>query len=317
MTSGVPQAPIETIPTSPPHPDDVVRLWHDVRGALAALPGYFRSTLNVTGVMATDLHAFNASLSTAIEQEVVDLLNRLRENTWDRSGIWALYGFERQPQRFPDVILKTDAQGVAPAIIMGIELKGWYVLAKEGEPSYRFRVSPNVCTAFDLIAVYLWAFSNVISGTPLLYEPYVVGAKYAAEYRNWPWEYGMQSRTPGASRGLSRSAANQPYPLKSDLISDRAENDSGSNFGRFARTGTMDSFKANLDQRMQAGIPIRAWRQFLKVFTESQRTEALDNFINGLRRQRRHDPSAILELDRQIAQFKRLLEDMSRIFDPP
>lgn len=314
MTAGTPQPPVETPPTTPPHALARVQLWHDVRDALAALPGYFRSTLSVTGVMATDLHAFNASLSTAIEQEVVDLLNRLRENTWDRTGAWTLYRFERQPQRFPDVILKTDAPGVSPLILMGIELKGWYVLAKEGEPSYRFRVTPNVCTEFDLIAVYPWGFSNVISGTPVLDRPYVVGAKYAAEYRNWHWQFGMQSQTPGAGRLIDFSPATQPYPLKSDPLSDRAVNDSGGNFGRFARTGTMDAFIDELDQSLQAGIPVRAWRQFLKVFTEGYQPETLDTFINRLRRQRRSDPRAILATEQQIAQFQRLLEEMADIF---
>ena len=129
-------APVLSPPTSPPHSQDEIDLWNDVQAALSAIPFYFRSPLNISGVSATDLHTFNTSLSSTIEQEVVNLLNGIRRDTWDRYGKWRVYGFERQAQRFPDVVLRTNTPGARP-ILMGIELKGWYVLAKEGEPSYR------------------------------------------------------------------------------------------------------------------------------------------------------------------------------------
>jgi hypothetical protein len=49
---------------------------------------------------------------------------------------------------------------------MGIELKGWYVLAKEKEPSFRYKVTLTVCAPADLLVVVPWALSNVISGRP-------------------------------------------------------------------------------------------------------------------------------------------------------
>jgi len=117
---------------------------------------------------------------------VVDNLNRLRSTTWDTNGTFALYAFERQPQRFPDVVLRSEAPN-APfgPLLMGIELKGWYALAKEGEPTFRYTVTPAVCSDFDLLVVFPWALTNVVSGSPFLYAPYVRTARFAAEYRNY------------------------------------------------------------------------------------------------------------------------------------
>ena len=74
-------------------------------------------------------------------------------------------------------------------ILLGIELKGWYILAKEGEPSYRYKVSETACAPADLIAIVPWALSNVISGAPSVYEPYIESAAYTAAYRNYWWEH--------------------------------------------------------------------------------------------------------------------------------
>jgi hypothetical protein len=71
---------------------------------------------------------------------------------------------------------------------MGIELKGWYLLSKEGVPSLRFQTTPAACSPFDLIAVVPWHLSNVLSGTPVAREPWVSSARHAAEFRNHWWE---------------------------------------------------------------------------------------------------------------------------------
>lgn len=195
----VPPAPVYTAPSLATHTQDQLDLLEGVKEALRALPFYFESPLNITGVPATDLHTFNTSLSGTIELEVVNLLNRIRRDTWDKAGRWSVYAFERQAQRFPDVVLRNNDPN-APSILIGIELKGWYVLAKEGEPSFRYAATPAVSTDLDLVAVIPWAFSNVNSGTPFLYEPYITGAKFAAEYRNWHWQFAMASRTAGTVR---------------------------------------------------------------------------------------------------------------------
>lgn len=157
-------------PNPPPEPDPDT-LAGKVFAALYALPPQFESDLNISGVRATDLFTFNASLGATIEEQVVDALNALRTSTWDQDEQYAQYRFVRQPQTFPDVVLRAAAPGVTPEILFGIELKGWYVLAKEREPSFRYRVTPAVCAPDDFLAVFPWALSRVVSGSPQLFHP--------------------------------------------------------------------------------------------------------------------------------------------------
>lgn len=125
--------------TGPAGDWDYRELWEAVRDALQALPSLFKSDLMISEVRATDLHAFNTSLGATIEEQVVAGLNAIRDATWDKDGRYADLRFARQSQTFPDVVLRKAAppqELVTP--VMGIELKGWYVLAKEGVPSFRY-----------------------------------------------------------------------------------------------------------------------------------------------------------------------------------
>ena len=48
--------------------------------------------------------------------------------------------FIRRSQSFPDVrLVRRTLESVD--VIMGIELKGWYVLSKEKVPSFRYQVA--------------------------------------------------------------------------------------------------------------------------------------------------------------------------------
>ena len=171
---------------------------------------------------------------------------------------YAMYSFVRQPQTFPDVRLQNSAD--PSDILLGIELKGWYLLAKEKEPSFRFLATPQACARADLFVVYPWHLSEVISGVPRLTEPYVELARHVAEYRNYHWEHVMSHRK---SPRVIPASARDPYPSKTDEILDKAEADGGRNFGRIARTGLMDSFCVAAGERLLSGIPARYWR---KVF---------------------------------------------------
>jgi hypothetical protein len=238
-------------------------LWEGTVDALYALPNYFASRLVLQDVLATDLHTFNNSLGATIEQQVVNTLNSLRD-TWD-DGSWALYRWERQSQRFPDVVLRTAAPGKAPDPVMGIELKGWYVLAREREPSARFKVTPAVCAPIDLLAIVPWALDAAISGSPRLFDPYVVNARPAAEYRNYWWE---NIRNTSADRSLKLSSVTHAYPTKDEKIQDVPAKDAG-NFGRYSRSGAMQDYIATLFKQKLAGIPLDDWQNFLKRFAET------------------------------------------------
>jgi hypothetical protein len=117
---------------SPPSNWRYRKVWEAVRNrALPELPLHFRSTIQIGGIHATEIYTFGAALSAAIEEEVVRTLNSLRE-VWDGERTFPNAQFVRQPQRFPDVLLIDEGQD---QIIFGIELKSWYLLAKEGEPA--------------------------------------------------------------------------------------------------------------------------------------------------------------------------------------
>lgn len=150
-------------------------------------------------------------------------------------------------------------------IIMGIELKGWYVLAKEREPSFRYKATPAVCASADLLVIVPWALGGVISGSPVVFDPYIVPARFAAEYRNWWWRYRRETQ---ADTRIELSKVTTPYPVKSDEISDRPASDSGGNFGRFARTGLMDDYIRALFAERLSGIPLGAWQSFFALFKE-------------------------------------------------
>lgn len=237
-------------------------LYKSVREAIATLPVYFRTETHISGIMATDLHTLNTVLGATIEEQVVRTLNLIRA-TWDPNGRYALYSFVRQPQTFPDVRLR-KASG--DETLMGIELKGWYLLAKEGEPSLRFQATAAACTKQDLIVVVPWVLGNVISGSPILFEPFIESAKYAAEFRNYHWQ---NVRKTAQDTTIDPPSTAQPYPSKADQILDKPRADSGGNFGRLARTGMMDTYMAKLNEVSLCGIKTVFWREFLKAFQES------------------------------------------------
>jgi hypothetical protein len=289
-------------------------LWDAVRDALQVLPSLFSSDLVISGVRATDLHAFNTSLGASIEDQVVSGLNASRDATWDKDGKYADLRFVRQAQTFPDVVLKPAAPPhVAVDPVLGIELKGWYVLAKEGVPSFRYKVTPKASAPHDLLAVFPWALSQVISGAPELFEPFVVSARYAADYRNWWWKHERETKGDPTIRVSTHEGY---YPMKSDEISDAPAEDAG-NFGRIARTklfhrnGYIDAtFQAEL-----SGIPLYAWRRFFELFsennTEEQIRRALDRVASQVRKAAQ--PVArekVAEIAENLSAIAGLLEDL-------
>ena len=217
------------------------RLWRGVIDALKALPAHFHSDTFIEGVNATDVFTLNSALGATIENQVVETLNTIR-SVWDPDNDYGTYLFVRQPQSFPDVVLKNLSDETAKPI-MGIELKGWYLLAKEAEPSLRFQQTGAACAEADVIMVVPWVLNSVISGRPRIYSPYIESAKYAAAYRNWHWK---QMRGVGEAAEIRVPSGAEPYPRKADATNDQPKSDKGGNFGRIARTGLMDGCKGNV-----------------------------------------------------------------------
>ena len=301
----IPSPPIQQRPSNDWEYTDV---YQNITAALYSLPAYFKTDLVITGVLATDLFTFNTSLGATIETQVVAALNSMR-STWDPEQKYSLYSFVRQSQRFPDVILRATSPNVEPYIIMGIELKGWYALAKEKEPSFRYRITPACCALADLLVVFPWTLSGVISGSPQLLQPYITSARYASEYRNYWWEYIKES---GDRNKIRLSNVNHFYPQKSELSSDVPEYDDGSNFGRFARTSIMDEYMGRLFQEELSGIPLSAWQKFLSAFSEEKTAAQIDRAVTQAIRETQRSRQPISE---NIEAVKALLIRISALLE--
>ena len=265
---------------------DHSQLYGNVREAVASLPLYFRTETRIEGIVATDLHTLNTVLGATIEEQVVRTLNQAR-NIWDPDDQYTLYGFVRQAQTFPDVLLRRSSDG---DVLLGIELKGWYLLAKEREPSLRFQVTEAACADQDLVVVVPWALSNVISGSPVVFEPFVESAKVAAHHRNHHWQH---VRKTNLDVGIRIPKRISPYPSKSDQILDRPIADGGGNFGRLARTGLMDVYVRKLNDVLLCGIKTTYWQDFLRAFQESTTDADARSALQRLRERIETEPRGV------------------------
>jgi hypothetical protein len=254
------------------------RLVENVREAIRALPFYFESKTVIEGLDAGDLFSLNAVLGGTIEVQTVSTLNRIR-NVWDPEDEWIGYGFERFSQTFPDVRL-VNRRDVTAQPIIGIELKGWYLLSKEKAPSYRYTATRDACSEYDLLVVVPWHLADVLSGTPVVRDPYVEQARYAAEMRNFYWQHqrGTESGT-----GIISPADVHPYPSAKTRTSDKPERDSGGNFGRVARVrGLMDDFIDAALNTPISGIEAQHWIDFFRVFTDASDPEQVERNMSRL-----------------------------------
>lgn len=225
------------------------------------------ATISISGISATDIFALGTLMGAAIEDNVVRALNKLREQ-WDPNNEYENYEFKRQAEVFPDVRLEHTERN---EILMGIELKGWYLLSKEKEPSFRFRITPLVCSSHDLLVIFPWALENVLSGQPQIFKPFVRTARFVAEYRNYWWQHERQTSD---SKEIRIPENAKFYPEGREAIEDKPVYDAGNNFGRIARTEIMDDFVKNCGLIRLSGIEVRKWQDFFKASTRTQETLA-------------------------------------------
>lgn len=266
MTATPPAKP--AAPTRAPVPSGnprLVKLLDNVKDALLALPGYYESGTCIEGLEAGDLFNLNSVLGSSIEVQVVDTLNKIRR-VWDPDDEWPEHRFERSSQAFPDVRLVARTGGVA-APVLGIELKGWYLFAREAEPSFRYTASVRVCSPFDLLVVVPWHLKNVLAGVPVVYEPYIEHALFVAEYRNYWWEHVRVAKGDSGINPPPGSVA--PYPPPKSKHNDQARSDPGNNFGRVARLGLMNDYVGELLGKRVAGVEARHWVMFFRTYAEA------------------------------------------------
>lgn len=246
-------------------------LWDRVKDALSALPEHFDFPTVIEGVPAPDIPSANTFLGSGIEAHIPKALNRLRA-MWDPEGKYEDYAFVRQPQVFPDVPfrqMKPDGE-----TLFALEIKSWYALAREQEPSLRITVNAKWCHPADLVVVYPWALSNAIAGRAMLFPPFVTGCRTAARVRNAYWE--KRGKTAADKKVVPPKGTPKFWPAKGSEFNDSAPADKGGNFGRLARTGVMDSFISRLfEEQAIADIPLGAWQKFLTIYATSGSLDAL------------------------------------------
>ena len=258
--------------------DHRTKLVTNVREAIHALPFYFESKTVIEGLDAGDLFSLNTVLGGTIEVQTVNTLNRIR-NLWDPDDEWVDFGFERFSQTFPDVRL-VNRRDVTAQPVLGIELKGWYLLAKEKAPSYRYTATRAASAIYDLLVVVPWHLSDVLSGAPIILDPFIEQARYAAEMRNYYWQY---QRGSGAETGIESPDFVHPYPPPKMKSSDKAVKDSGGNFGRVARVhGLMEEFIEAALATPISGIESRYWIDFFTAFTDASDPEQIDVKVKKL-----------------------------------
>lgn len=218
-----------------------------------------------------------------IENKVVMFLNSHR-HLWDDNS-WREYHFIRSNESFPDVRLVR--KGDNHDIVLGIELKSWFILSKEGEPSFRYRTASEACNCGDLLCIIPWFLSDAVCGHPVLTTPWVYSAKAAAEATKRYWIYERHTDKPmtAIERGLTLPSGIHPYMENArDKTNYKPYNDGGNNFGRLARTGIMTDFVSETLLTDILGIPANNWRLFLKAHTDSNSLSEIQKKIGLITR---------------------------------
>lgn len=259
---------------------DSLQLYLGVLASLRALPASFSFSHSMSGIKAIDLFNLNMLLGAAIEDQVVKALNSTR-SLWDPMGKWEDCVFVRRSQSFPDVrLVRRSFDGVET--IMGIELKGWYVLSKESVPSMRYQIAPAACAPMDLVCVVPWYLDNAVSGEPRVLTPWVEQARYAAEWRDYWWEYVRGGRGAPERKRVIQPENVGPYPSKSDFAHAVPVHDAGDNFGRLPRCRPlMDSFIDETLSQEILGIPIRDWIWFIGLHKDTANPEDVSKQLKG------------------------------------
>ncbi|SHK20436.1 hypothetical protein [Fibrobacter sp. UWH4] len=234
-----------------------------------------------SGILATDLFSLNTLLGSMIENKVVLFLNTHRP-LWD-DGNWEEYHFIRSNESFPDVRLVAKNGNENPKL--GIELKSWFILSKEGEPSFRYATASEACDAGDLLCIIPWYLSNAVCGKPILTNPWVYSAKAASEAMKRYWLFERNTPEPMTldERGVDTPKSIKPYMLNArDKTNYKPRSDGGKNFGRLARTGIMSQFVEETLKTDILGIPADNWRRFLKAHTDSKSLKAIQKNIASI-----------------------------------
>ena len=205
-------------------------LYDQIPELLNRVPADFISDVHIEGLDATDVFGLNEILASSVENQVVNSLDNLKPNL-DLDEEYRDYEFVRQSQTFPDVLLE-DSTDTDDEPLLGIELKCWYLLAKEGDPSFRFKTTPAACAPQDLLVIYPWTLDNIVTGSPEIFRPFIMPAKFASMYVDYYWQELKDWRPENPNKDIIRPEGVSHYPNpKTDFIQDKPAEDAGNNYG--------------------------------------------------------------------------------------
>lgn len=265
--------------------DQHADLYDQLPELLNRVPAEFTSEVHIEGLDATDVFGLNEILASSVENQVANSLDDLTPDL-DLGEEYRDYEFVRQSQTFPDILFE-DTGDTDDEPLVGIELKCWYLLAKEGDPSFRFKTTPAACAPQDLLVIYPWALDNIVTGSPDIFRPFIMPAKFASMYVDHYWQNLKNWRPENPNKEIIRPEGVSHYPNpKTDFIQDKPVEDSGGNYGRFrsrliASLPPLQEYVNQMKGRELLGIPSDRWAEFFTSYDESATVEKLTD-ISGI-----------------------------------
>ncbi|WP_293913164.1 hypothetical protein [Deinococcus sp.] len=136
------------------------------------------------------LNQFNNYVGQGAEEALIQILNSTRfKILWYPLIHWnnlSRLKFIRNTVQFPDIHLIDTLDNT---ILLSIESKTWFLFSGD-DITARFHVSPTYIKNDTLIVIFPWVMSKLISGSPIMYEPYICNARELAELRDKTWGAG-------------------------------------------------------------------------------------------------------------------------------
>lgn len=216
------------------------------------LPGDLRSL-----VKASDL------VSDTIEDRLPELLNSVRDRTWDANHKFDDYEFRKAISGFPDCLLVERAN--PDNVIFEIEAKSWYILSRDTITA-RFLTDPSVITPGTLVVIAGWVLDGVVAGSPKLLRIHIADARELADARDTAWESQAHRRVvppenpPGTPRNLRKTQVEGQQ--KTGSADWRKDSD---NFGKLHRIKhpPLKAFIEHVFELQAAGKTFKAWHNFI------------------------------------------------------
>ncbi len=250
-----------------------------VREALLAVEGTVIEDLRIP--LPGDLRDISkaaAMVSGVVEDRIPEMLNRVRNETWDEEGQLHAYEFRRMTIGFPDIQLVERAN--PDNFIFELEAKSWYILATDPLTA-RYETSGDMVRQGTLITIVAWMLDSIVSGSPKLLRLYVDDAKRLAKVRDQAWE----AIPPAGSHRVTQPDNPEGTPrslLKTQAVPEmlnaqgqwRPESE---NFGKLERLydDQIRAFKDGVFSLVVAGKRLGEWRAFVSSASHAQATRRL------------------------------------------